>query len=137
MNDDIDHSLPQDDFTIEDFKLFWLEYLTELKENKSLPLFNILDTVKWRLTSDKNIEFIFDSSAMVLEFENSKEHFLKSVRQKLNNYAIRAITKVSTSKETKNHVKTRREIFQELVDKNPAVELLRQKFNLNIDNDPN
>lgn len=73
---------------------------------------------------------------MFLEFENNKEHFLKHVRKHLNNFAIKVIPKVSATKETKNHIKTRRELFQELVDKNPSVEFLRQKFNLNIDSDP-
>ncbi|MDO5654539.1 MAG: hypothetical protein Q4G27_00195 [Flavobacteriaceae bacterium] len=134
---DIDKSLPKDNFSLEDFKLFWLEYLSQLKSNKkNKSLFNVLDTVQWRLTQEKNIEFTFDSSTMILEFEQAREHFLKALRTQLNNYSIMVITKVSKSNETKNHIKTRREIFQELVDKNPSLELLRKKFNLNIDNSP-
>lgn len=73
---------------------------------------------------------------MILEFDKNKEHFLKSVRKNLNNFAISVHSQLTKSKFTKSHIKSRREIFNELVEKNPAVELLRQKFNLNIETDP-
>lgn len=94
-----------------------------------------MQTANWHI-NNHTIEFTFDSRVMILEFDKLKEDFLKNVRKKLNNFSIQTITKVSAIKKTKSHIKTRREKFDDLVKINPNIEILRQKFGLDIENEP-
>lgn len=73
---------------------------------------------------------------MIFELDKYKQRFLKTIRTKLNNFGILIETKISQSKKTKNHIKTRRQKFDELVEKNPHVDILRKTFGLDIENEP-
>ncbi|MXV38233.1 hypothetical protein GO491_06020 [Flavobacteriaceae bacterium Ap0902] len=134
-DDAIDPSLPKDEFTAEEFQEFWVSYLKKLKNNYK-PAYNVMETAHWRITVDYDIEFTFDSSVMVLEFEKLKDDFLRRVREKLNNFHIQVKTKVSTSKNTRSHIKTRKEKFQEMVEEFPILDKLRIELGLDIDNEP-
>ena len=105
-------------------------------QKKNQPLFNVLETVHWRITNEKDIELTFDSSVMILEFDKNKEDFVKKVRKQLNNFHIKILTAISKENKTKSHIKSRREIYEELVQKNPSIEKLRQSFGLDIENEP-
>lgn len=134
--DEIDYSLPQDKFTDDEFKLFWDAYKTKLQK-KNKPLFNVLDTVNWRIDEKHHVHLIFDSRMMLLEFEKSKEHFVKKARKKLNNYGLMVVSEVSEETQTVNHIKTRKDIYQEFVERNPMVEKLAKQLGLDIENESN
>lgn len=136
LDDDIiDLSLPQDSFSKEDFQKFWNSYKAKIQK-KNKPLYNVLDTLKWNLKDKHQIHLIFDSSMMIMEFDKSKDDFVKKVRKKLNNYAIRVFTEVTKDKNTKSHIKSRKDIFNELVEKNPNIVILAQRLGLDIENEP-
>lgn len=127
--------LPEDDFSAEDFEKCRLSYLEDIK-NVNKPLFNVMQTASWKITPEKNVVFTFDTGAMQQEFENSKDDFVKCIRESLNNYAVSVQTEVTGGKEGKSHIKSRREKYEDLLKRNPDIELLRQKFNLDIDREP-
>lgn len=100
------------------------------------PAYNVLETAEWIITPEFNIDFTFDSSVMVLEFDKLREDFLKPLREAMNNFHIQVNTKLSESKEVKNHIKNRRELFADLVKENPVLDKLRIELGLDIENEP-
>ncbi|MBV7440035.1 hypothetical protein KRX57_01240 [Weeksellaceae bacterium TAE3-ERU29] len=73
---------------------------------------------------------------MAIEFENVKDNFVTELRQAVNNFYVKVDKKISVSKNTKQHIKTRKDIFEDLIKINPSVETLRQVFQLNIEDEP-
>ncbi|MGI9528018.1 MAG: hypothetical protein ACR2MS_13000 [Weeksellaceae bacterium] len=131
---EIDPSLPKDEFTAESFTAFWKSYLMELK-NDNKPAYNVMETADWRITTDFNIALTFDSSVMVLEFDKLKSDFLRKARKTLNNFHIQVEPLISAVKETKSHIKTKKEIYEEMVKVNPLIEKLRNELGLDINGD--
>ena len=127
--------LPKDTFDKHDFNIFWNDYLEKLGKIDT-PVYNVLQTANWKIIDSENVELTFDSESMAIEFENVKDDFVTELRQAVNNFYVKVERKVSLSKDTKQHIKTRKDIFNDLVKINPSVETLRQVFQLNIEDEP-
>ena len=134
-SDEIDPSLPQDKFHAQDFEKFWINYKSKIR-NTNTPLFNVLDTVIWRIDNQMNVHLLFDSGTMEIEFDRVKEDFVRSARKSLNNYALRVISDVSKDVTTVSHIKSRRNIYDELVEKYPIVDKFTRSLGLDIENEP-
>lgn len=128
-------SLPKDDFGKHEFNVFWNNYLEALGKI-NIPVYNVLQTAEWKINDNESIDIVFDSEVMAIEFENIREDFVTSLRQALNNFYVNIHKKVNTAKKTKKHIKTRREIFEDLIAINSAVAKLKEVFNLDIDSEP-
>lgn len=107
----------------------------KLKETEQAT-YHVLTTAKWNISNDLDIVFTFDSGAVSLEFEKIKDEFLKELRTEFNNFHIQAITKIAKTKSKKKHIKSRTDIYKELVKLNPKIEEIRIKLGLDVENEP-
>lgn len=130
-DDTPDASAPKTPFDAQQFDIVWNDYLKKIK-TENQPAYNVMETAKWKLNTNHEVLLTFDSDVMKLEFEEIRSDFMDFIRTRLNNFHIQTKTEISTSQKTVSHIKSKQEIFQDLVDINPAVETFRQIFNLNI-----
>lgn len=133
--EEIDPSLPQDKFNEEDFEKFLTEFKKNIRETNK-PLFNVLETVKWRIDENLNLHLLFVSNTMQAEFDRTRENFVQTARQNLNNYGLRVISEVSKEVSTISHIKSRKDMYQDLVEKYPIVDKFTKRLGLDIENDP-
>ncbi|KGB67773.1 hypothetical protein [Ornithobacterium rhinotracheale] len=127
--------LPKDEFSETQFETFWNNYLTKL-ESKDESLYNIIKMAQWKIENQENISLSFYSETMAVKFENVRDELINELRQSLNNYYVNINKKVIDDVPQEMHIKTRRDVFNDMVKENPLIEVLHQKFLLDIDNMP-
>jgi len=108
----------------------WEQFLSELQKQNKIPVYNALHTGKIKLINETQIEFTFESASLINEFDLEKNELMKLMREKLRNDLIDFKTKLNWS-ETGNFVKTKADIFNEMVKKNPT--LLKMKEEMGLD----
>ncbi len=123
-------NLPKQMFTEQDVLNCWNLFLTELQAQHKIPVYNALHTGKIKLKDNFRILFEFNSGSLVNEFDLEKDNLMRLMREKLNNHFIEFETKISHQK-SENFVKTKGDIFNEMVKKNPI--LLKMKDELGLD----
>ncbi|NIJ46514.1 hypothetical protein FHR24_003002 [Wenyingzhuangia heitensis] len=108
----------------------WNYFGNKLKQDGELNMFSIVNANKPVL---KNGEIIFALPNLLMEeqFGAVRSRLLNYLRQELNNYGIQIKTVVVQS-EKKKYIYTPQEKFKKLVESNPNVLLLKNKFGLNI-----
>ncbi|NJB82987.1 hypothetical protein [Wenyingzhuangia aestuarii] len=108
----------------------WEVFGEKLKQEGQLNMFSIVNANKPTL---KNNEIIFALPNMLMEeqFGAIRSKLLNFLRTELNNYSIQLKTVVIES-EKKKYIYTPQEKFRKLVETNPNVMLLKNKFGLNI-----
>jgi DNA polymerase-3 subunit gamma/tau len=123
-------NLPEEPFSEEDLLAVWNEFLTQLQTRNKIPVYNALHTGKISKLEKFQILFEFNSASLINEFDLQKEELMKLMREKLNNHSLEFLTKIN--RETaQNFVKTKAEIFNEMVKKNPI--LLKMKEEMGLD----
>ncbi|MRJ11023.1 hypothetical protein EDL98_07980 [Ornithobacterium rhinotracheale] len=127
--------MPKDEFTEEQFKIFWESYLKKL-ESKDSSLHNIIKMAQWKVEDQENISLSFYSEVMAVKFENIREELINELRKSLNNFYVGINKKIIDEVPENVHIKSRRDIFNDLIEVNPLVEILQQKFLLDLDNTP-
>lgn len=132
--EEVDLNLPSDSFSKSEFQDFWTKYLNKLKESQNAT-YHVLTTAKWKLSDKNNIVFTFDSAAVSSEFEKIKENLLKELRTDLNNFKIQISSEISKTKIKKKYIKSRADIYKDIIKLNPMVEEIRIKLGLDIENE--
>lgn len=127
--------MPKEEFTKHDVHQLWNNFLEEIK-NQNRPAFNVLQTTEWDINKNSDLVLTFDSDSMAIEFENLREQFVTFLREQLNNYYIQVIKKIKAEISNKKHIKSRRDIFEEMASKNQNLLKLQKIFDLDIDNAP-
>ena len=122
--------LREEAFTEKDVFSCWEQFLSELQKQNKIPVYNALHTGKIKLINETQIEFEFESASLINEFDLEKNELMKLMREKLRNDLIDFKTKLNLS-ETGNFVKTKADIFNEMVKKNPI--LLKMKEEMGLD----
>ena len=116
-------------FTQEQFEEKWKSYIAQLKHRPNLKV-TLTNRVP-RLTDETNLVMMIDNSVQEAEIGSIKPGLVSWLRQELRNTAIELVTKISLQKvDSKPYSET--EKLNEMVRKNPAINLLRQKFNLDF-----
>ncbi|MRI63842.1 hypothetical protein EDM00_07545 [Ornithobacterium rhinotracheale] len=91
---------------------------------------------KWKVEDQENISLSFYSEVMAVKFENIREELINELRKSLNNFYVSINKKIIDEVPENVHIKSRRDIFNDLIEANPLVEVLQQKFLLDLDNTP-
>ncbi len=133
---EVEDDVPTDDFNPNDLLTFWENYLEEEKEKGTLPIpiYSSLKTVNVSYNEKKDLVLEFNSGSIQSEFEGIKEKFMSQIRIHFNNFKIETVYKLNQEK-VENYTLSKKEQFQKLVEKNPSLELLRIRLDLNIEND--
>ncbi len=119
-----------ENFSLEDLKSAWISFaeIVDKKGEKLLAstLLSVIPTLK-----DKTIVLDMPNETMKTEILESKSRILKFVKNKLKNTGIALEIRVNSSV-VKKYVHTNDEKYKHFVEKNPHVELLKQKLDLDF-----
>jgi len=122
--------LPTDKFTEDAALILWKKYYDYLikKGEKIIASIMNADTPKIK---GSNIHLVFPSPLMKDQLLRAKGPLLKYLRENLNNFEIELVIDVN-EEVTKKFAYTPQEKFLKLREKNPAIELLKNIFDLDL-----
>ncbi len=122
--------LPEEDFSQEQLTAVWIKYVEHLTERGQLILASIINADR-PILEGTTIKLKFPNQSMKEDLEKSQGQILEYLKRELNNYLIDFKVAVDKSV-TKKYVYTDQDKFSKLVEKNPAVDLLRKTFDLDF-----
>ena len=123
--------LPKDDFSEEDLQKNWADFVELIDKKGQKILASNLNTDIPKLGKDFTICIELPNSTMKKEIERESFELMTYLRNKLNNHFIQLNIKVNESS-AKKFAFTPEEKYQKLREKNPAIDLLRKEFDLDL-----
>jgi len=123
-------ALPEEPFTEESAQETWASYAVHLRERGQLILASIMEADTPKLKGNKLV-LRYPNLSMKEDLEKAQGQVLEYVKAALNNYNIELEIHVDKTVE-KKYAYTDHEKFLKLVDKNPAIDLLRRSFDLEL-----
>lgn len=126
-----EENLPETPFTETDLRLCWNQYADRLGSQGQKILESLLRMSQPSLHMNFKIVYELPNEGSRLDFESGKYEFVQFLRTKLNNFKLDIEVIVNESFETRRAY-TPQEKYQRLVELNPAIEQLRQTFDLNF-----
>lgn len=118
-------------FTLEALMVLWDEYVLKVKTENKINFYTILTTNKPILTSPTEITVLITNTAQESILQNELVDFLNFLRTRLKNFDVGIVTKKVESK-IENRLYTSIERYHYLLEKNPKLEDLRKRFNLDL-----
>jgi DNA polymerase-3 subunit gamma/tau len=118
-------------FTFEELMLLWEEYVLKVKNENKINFYTILTTNEPVLTSPTEITVLITNTAQESILQAELVDFLNFLRTRLKNFEVGIVTKKVESK-IENRLYTSIERYHYLVEKNPKLEDLRKRFNLDL-----
>ena len=126
-----ENDLPHDSFSEADMQSHWAAYVQELDQAGRKILASNLSVDQPKLLGDNTIWIQLPNSTMKKEIEREQSGLIQYLKSRLNNYDIRL--KISVNEEhAKRFVYTPEEKYEKLRKKNPAIDLLRKEFDLDL-----
>ena len=122
---------PTDHFTQNELDYQWNNYAKQLESTGRKSLSAILTGSQPKVTKDFNIHFELYSAPSELQFNSGKTKLLGYLKENLNNYRIEIFTTVN-EEEVLRKAYTPHEKYEQLKKKNPNLDLLRRKFDLEL-----
>ena len=126
-----EEDLPSDAFSEDQMLEFWNAYVDKLEKNGKYNLAAILKIDTPKLTDNFVIQLEFPNSTNKIEVERQQYELLQYLRKSLNNFEIALDISVNESME-KKYAYTAEDKYKKLKEKNPALETLKQTFNLDL-----
>jgi len=123
---------PKSNFTQQQLETVWEKYANSIKEKGKTNLATNLLNKKPLLKDNFNIEFIITNKSVEESINEDKLVFLGILRKELNNYSIQ-LQLVINAIEDKTNLYTATDRYKRLVEKNPAINTFRQKFDLDLE----
>jgi len=118
----------------EDLLIYWEEHIAGLKTEKS-RMYNVLSSQKPNLTDNTTLEVRFRNHAQIDEFkQNIKPSLIANLRKSLKNdhLEIREVMQDEEHQTDKKYY-TDTDKLKYMMEKNPALQKLRQEFNLDLE----
>ncbi|MGV6832286.1 MAG: DNA polymerase III subunit gamma/tau [bacterium] len=125
-----EEDLPEDDFTEKELLDSWHDYHKKLERQGQRNLASILKIDEPKV-KEHTIYLEFPNETNKVELERNQGPLLQFIRKKLNNFKINLDITVNETIE-KQYVFSPVEKYQRLIEKNPSLELLKKKFDLDI-----
>mgnify|MGYP002395388411 CR=1 FL=1 len=123
--------LPDDDFTQEALERHWNDFVRDIDAKGQKILASNLGTDKPRLGKGHTIHIELPNGTMKKEIEREQYGLMQYLRTQLNNHHIELQIKVN-EESAKKYAFTPAEKYEKLRAKNPAIDLLRQEFDLDL-----
>ncbi len=124
-------SLPEDPFTEEELQHHWTRYIEKLEEEGRKILASNLNADLPKIKEANTIAIELPNSTMKKEIEREQQELLSFLKQALNNFRISL--SISINEESmKKYAFTPQEKYEKLREKNPAIDLLRKTFDLDL-----
>ncbi|WP_072992458.1 DNA polymerase III subunit gamma/tau [Pseudozobellia thermophila] len=126
-----ENSLPRSPFTEEEMQRHWADFVNEIDAKGRKILASNLSSDVPKLLQDTTIWIELPNSTMKKEIEREQYDLMEYLKSKLNNHFINL--KITVNEETaKKFAFTPEEKYEKLREKNPAIDLLRQTFDLDL-----
>ena len=128
----IDESeLPKEAFSEEDMQKHWNDFVKKIDEDGQKLLASSLSTDVPKLMNETTIWIELPNDTMKKEVEREKFQLMTHLRTNLNNQFINL--KITVNEEVaKKYAFTPEEKYQKLREKNPAIDVLRKTFDLDL-----
>ncbi len=126
-----EEDLPSDSFNEEQMLAFWNTYVEMLENKGKYNLAAILKIDTPKLAKNYTIKLEFPNSTNKIEVERQQFDILQFLRKSLNNYEISLDISVNETLE-KKYAYTAEDKYKKLIEKNPALDTLKQTFNLDL-----
>jgi len=124
-------SLPEAPFTEEELQHHWARYIEKLEEEGRKILASNLNADLPKIKEANTIAIELPNSTMKKEIEREQQELLSFLKQALNNFRISL--SISINEESmKKYAFTPQEKYEKLREKNPAIDLLRKTFDLDL-----
>ena len=123
--------LPKESFAKEELLKHWESYIQKLDEAGKKIMASNLSSDQPKIVNETEIWIELPNSTMKKEIEREQYPLLKFLRKQLNNYSIEL--KITVNDEiAKKFAYTPEEKYQKLREINPAIDLLRKEFDLDL-----
>jgi len=129
--DEVTQDLPVKPFTEEQLLSFWDIYKNKKFENGDQNIGSLLNISKPVFNTETEIQFSVPSDMNKVELEREFTEFIPYLRKNLHNYDL-SIKVIVDEKTEKNFIYTSKEKYERLKEINPAIDLLRKEFDLDI-----
>ena len=126
-----EEDLPSDSFDEEQMLVFWNTYVEMLENKGKYNLAAILKIDTPKLAENYTIKLEFPNSTNKIEVERQQFDILQFLRKSLSNYEISLDISVNETLE-KKYAYTAKDKYKKLIEKNPALDTLKQTFNLDL-----
>lgn len=128
----IDESkLPKAPFTQTEMQRHWADFIKKIDADGRKILASNLNTDVPKLANDHTIWIELPNGTMKKEIEREQYDLIAYLKQKLNNHFINL--KITVNEETaKKFAFTPEEKYEKLREKNPAIDILRKEFDLDL-----
>ena len=124
-------ALPRDSFTEETLRQHWNEFVNQIDAKGQKILASNLNTDVPKIKDEVIICIEMPNGTMKKEIERENYELMEYLRLKLNNHFIQLQITVN-EKSAKKFAFTPEEKYQKLREKNPAIDLLRKEFDLDL-----
>ncbi|QNK62188.1 DNA polymerase III subunit gamma/tau [Pedobacter sp. PAMC26386] len=118
-------------FTHEELMVLWKEYVQKTKEENKINFYTILTTNDPELTRPDQITVSITNLAQESILQNELVEFLNFLRTRLKNFSVGIVTKRVENK-IENRLYTSIEKYHYLLEKNPKLEDMRKRLNLDL-----
>ena len=129
--DEVAEDLPVKPFTEEQLLSFWDIYKNKKFENGDQNIGSLLNISKPVFNTETEIQFSVPSDMNKVELEREFTEFIPYLRKNLHNYDL-SIKVIVDEKTEKNFIYTSEEKYERLKEINPAIDLLRKEFDLDV-----
>jgi DNA polymerase-3 subunit gamma/tau len=128
----IDHDRPAHSFSQEALESTWNAYAKQVQQKGKLNLYSTLTFRKPLLRENALIEFTIENKVQEETLELEKTELLGFLRKELNNFNSTLKTIINTV-ESERKPYTAGDKFKRMAEKNPVIQKLKQKFDLDIE----
>lgn len=123
--------LPEDPVQEEELVRHWNHFASRMEEKGRKILASSLATDSPKLLQESTVWIELPNSTMKKEVERDQQELMEYLKKSLNNYSLQL--KVTVNEETaRKYAFTPEEKYQKLREKNPAIDLLRKTFDLDL-----
>ena len=118
-------------FSYEQLLALWEEYTKKAFDTHKINFFTILKSNPPKLESPTQIKVAIENSAQESILQSEMVEFLNFLRSRLKNFDLTIVTE-KVERKIQNRLYTSTEKYQYLLGKNPKLEEMRRRFNLDI-----
>ncbi|MGB5691440.1 MAG: DNA polymerase III subunit gamma/tau [Flavobacteriaceae bacterium] len=126
-----ENDLPHDSFTEKEMQHLWEQYVDKLDNSGRKILASNLSIDKPSLEGENTLCIQLPNHTMKKEIEREKSGLMDYLKAELNNHEIQLKIMVQED-QAKQFVYTPEEKYEKLKEKNPAIDLLRKEFDLDL-----
>lgn len=112
----------------------WMQLARNLRKEGKESLYVTLTKHQPELEDNFIVSFSIDSEVQLLELNELKADILSFIRQELQNYGVQLDFRMNKNQEVKKR-ETSKERYNKMVEKYPALDSLRKRFNMDLEYD--